>query len=154
VFKFKTQPVDPADTFRGRYLLFSLEPNSIKVPDVSQWRYNQKAYAVLGTDTNGFASVQRLERAMPKDNPVVPVYVGWTDIKKGEVHINWSGLDRYYLTEEKAPVAETAYREHSRRTNQTCHVTIRIRGTCAVIDNLFVENTPIHDWLKTHPAGR
>ena len=154
VFKFKTRPVDPADAFRGRYLWLSLEPNVIKVPDASQWHYNQKVFAVLGTDTNGFATVQRLERAMPRDEPVVPVHAMWADIKKGEVHINWSGLDRYYLTESKAPAAETAYREHSRRTNQTCHVTIRIRGMRVVIENLFIQNTPIHDWLKTHPAGR
>ena len=43
-----------------------------------------------------------------------------------------------------------AYRAHSIHTNQTCHVTVRVRGTSAVIENLFVENQPIHEWLREH----
>ena len=154
VFKFKTRPVDPADAFRGRYVWLDLEPNTLKVPDVNQWHYDQKAFAVLGTDSNGFAVVKRIEHSQPADAPAVPVRVSWWDIKKGELHITWTGLDRYYMTEKKAPAAEEAYREHNRRTKQDCHVTVRVRGSRAVLENLFVENQPIHDWLKAHPAGK
>ncbi|MCX6996229.1 MAG: GDYXXLXY domain-containing protein [Kiritimatiellaeota bacterium] len=154
VFKFKTRPIDPSDAFRGRYVWLGLEPNPVKVPDVSPWSYHQKAFAVLAADTNGFAIVERLAREAPAGQAAVPVRVSWTDTKKGEVHINWTGLDRLYMTEKKAPAAEDAYHAHSRRTNSTCHVTVRVRGTRAVIENLFIENQPIHDWLKTHPAGK
>jgi len=154
IYNFKTRPVDPVDAFRGRYVWLSLEPGVVKVPDVDQWRYNQKAFAVLGTDSNGFATVERLEHSAPDSCRAVPVHVSYPDIKNGEVHINWMDLDRFYLTEEKAPAAERAYREQSRRTNQTCRVTVRVRGTQAVIENLFVENQPIRDWLKTRAAGK
>jgi uncharacterized membrane-anchored protein len=150
VFKFMTRPVDPADAFRGRYVWLSLEPDAVKVPDVGLWRHNQKAFAVLGTDTNGFATVQRLDLERPAGEPAVRVRTSWSDRTKGEVHIAWPGLDRYYMTEDQAPAAETAYRDHSRRTNQTCHVTVRVRGGKAVIESLFVENQPIQDWLREH----
>ena len=120
------------------------------MPDVNRWTYGQKGYAVLGSDTNGFATVERLEREALAGRVAVPVHVGWSDIKKGELHIDWPGLDRFYMTEKKAPAAEDAYRAHSHRTNQTCHVTVRIRGTCAVIENLYVDNQPILEWLRTH----
>ena len=155
VFKFRTRPVDPADAFRGRYVWLSLEPDAIRVPDVNNWAHDAKAFAVLGLDTNGFALVKRLDRAAPANEPAVAVRTLWPDAKDGVVHIAWPGLDRYYMTEGQAPAAETAYREHSRRTNQTCHVTVRVRGTRAVIENLFIDDQPIHDWLREHkPAKR
>ncbi len=152
VFKFRTRPVDPADAFRGRYVWLSLEPDAVTVPEVSHWDYNQKAFAVLGTDTNGFVIVQRLDRVQPGDEPAVRVRTGWRDTRTHEIHIQWPGLDRYYMAEDKAPAAETAYRAHSLRTNQTCHVTVRVRGAHAVIENLFIEDQPIHAWLREHPG--
>jgi len=149
VFKFKTRPVDPSDTFRGRYVWLSLEPESVRVPDAAQWRRDQKGYAVLGTDTNGFAIVKRLDRAKPAGESAVQVHATWVSTNR-EVHINWPGLDRYYMSEDKAPAAETGYREHSRRDSQSCHVTVRVRGTHAVIENLFIDDQPVHAWLHTH----
>lgn len=150
VFKFRTRPVDPVDAFRGRYVWLSLEPMESKVTGITEWRYGQKAYAVLGADTNGFAVVKRLDRKPPADEPAVRVRSAWSDVKHGTVHIDWAGLDRYYMTEGKAPAAEIAYRDHSRASNRTCHVTVRVRGTHAVIENLFIDNQPIHDWLREH----
>jgi hypothetical protein len=53
-----------------------------------------------------------LVTARPAGEPALPVSASWSDGKS--VHINWRGLDRYYMTEGKAPAAETAYREHKR----------------------------------------
>jgi uncharacterized membrane-anchored protein len=154
VFKFKTRPIDPADAFRGRYVWLGLEPEAVKVPNANQWSYDQKAFAVLEADTNGFAVVKRLERDRPQGETVVLVRTRWPDTKKGEVHISWPSLDRFYMTEKKAPDAESAYREHNRGTNRTCHVTVRVLGKRAVLENLYIEDKPIHEWLKAHPAGK
>ena len=151
VFKFRTRPVDPADAFRGRYVWLSLEPATVKVPEVGQWHYNQKAFAVLGSDTNGFAVVKRLERVKPLNEIAVPVRTRWFNDNTREANLEWFGLDRYYLEEGKAPRAEAAYRQHSVRTNQTCHVTVRVLGAHAVIEELFIEGQPIHAWLREHP---
>ena len=151
VFKFRTRPVDPVDAFRGRYVWLSLEPQTVKVPGGSHWVYNQKAFAVLGTDTNGFVAVKRLERVKPPNEPAVPVRARWFNDKKGEANLDWPGLDRYYMEEGKAPGAEEAYRRHTSRTNQTCHVTVRVLGASAVIEELFIEGQPIRDWLRKHP---
>ena len=151
LFKFKTRPVDPADAFRGRYIWLGLEPETIQLPDASTWSANQKAFAVVETDANGFATVKRLERTCPANEAAVPVCVSWWGSAKNEVHITWPGLDRYYMAEGKAPAAEKAYREHNRRaTPSSCHVTVRVRGTHAVIENLFIDNQPIQEWLRTH----
>ncbi len=151
VFKFKTRPVDPVDAFRGRYVWLSLEPNAIPVTDIHRWHRNQKAFAVLGTDSNGFAVVKRLDHAPAADEPTVQVRVRWTEVPSNRVHVVWDGLERYYMEEGKAPAAETAYRKHSVRTNRACHVAVRVRGPHAVIESLFIEDQPIHAWLRDHP---
>jgi uncharacterized membrane-anchored protein len=149
-FKFKTRPVDPADAFRGRYVWMSLEPNAIQVPDIDRWQRHQKAFAVLDTDSNGFAVVKRLDHVRPPGETAVQVRVNWAEIPSNTVHIDWENLSRYYMTEDKAPVAETAYRKHSVRTNRTCHVAVRILGPNALIEDLFIEDQPIHLWLSEH----
>lgn len=153
VFKFRTQPVDPADAFRGRYVWLSLEPSAVRTPNAVQWRRGRTAFAVLGPGTNGFAAVTRLERARPAGAPAVRVKTRWADAKKGEVHIAWPGLERYYMPEDQAPAAEKAYQQHSVRTNQACHVTVRIRGAHVVIENLFIEDQPIRVWLDRNKGS-
>ena len=150
LFKFKTRPVDPADAFRGRYVWLSLEPDTVKVSDVNQWPYGKKAFAVLGVDSNGFATVKRLESDAPANDPSVKVETMGYGVDGSEVHLRWPGLDRYYMQEGKAPAAETAYRQHSLRTNQTCHVTVRVYHDTAVIEDLFIEDQPIQTWLREH----
>lgn len=152
VFKFRTQPVDPADAFRGRYVWLRLEPDAVKLTGPDQWRHNQKAFAVLGTDASGFARVQRLARGKPADEPSVLVRTMWTDLEKQEVRIIWPGLERYYMTESQAPAAEAAYLKYNRATNHACHITVRVRGAQAVIENLFIENQPIQAWLRAQPG--
>ena len=151
LFKFKTRPIDPADAFRERYVWLSLEPSTVPYSSTNQpWGYNQKGFAVLATDTNGYACVKRLEHLRPAHETAVQVQVSdWGN--RNEAHLQWNGLDRYYMAEGKAPAAETAYRVHNLRTNQTCSVTIRVRGAHAVIENLFVDDQPIHAWLRAHP---
>ncbi len=148
VYKFKTQPVDPADAFRGRYVWLRLQPDTVQVPDSGPWEYRQKAFAVLATGTDGYAMVKRLERTKPVGEPALKVRVGWSDGKN--VHINWEGLDRYYMTEDKAPAAETAYREHNRTTNQNCYITVRVLGSSGILENLYIDNQPIQAWLRGH----
>jgi uncharacterized membrane-anchored protein len=151
VFKFRTLPVDPSDAFRGRYVWLSLEPQTVKVQETGSWRYNQKAFAVLGTDTNGFAVVKRLSTTRPVSEPAVPIRVQWPDTEKRAIHIQWTGLDRYYMDETAAPRAESEYWKHSNRTNRTCYVAVRVRGADAIVEELYIEGQPVRAWLRGHP---
>lgn len=153
VFLFHTRPVDPADAFRGRFVWLGLEPDSFQPPEVNDWSRDQKAYAVLGTDTNGFATVLRLEHNPPAGETAIAVRVTWPEIDAGKVHFLWEGLDRYYMAESKAPAAEKSYRQHNTRTNRTCHVAVRVLGNQAVLEELFIENQPVRRWLAEHPAA-
>ncbi|MGI6086640.1 MAG: GDYXXLXY domain-containing protein [Kiritimatiellia bacterium] len=153
VFKFKTRPVDPADAFRGRYVWVSLEPDIVELTDPEQWNPSRKVFAVLETDPDGFALVKRLERCQPKDEPSVQVRMLWHDLdsEQQKVRIQWPGLERYYMPEDQAPAAEAAYLKANQSTNHACYVTVRVRGKQALIENLFIEDQPVQDWLRKQP---
>jgi uncharacterized membrane-anchored protein len=57
-------------------------------------------------------------------------------------------FDRYYMNESKAPQAESAYWSHSRRTNQAAYVSVRVLDGFAVLEDLYIDDTPIQDFLK------
>ena len=147
-FKFRTRPVDPVDAFRGRYVWVSLDPATVKVTEANAWHYGQKVFAVLATDPDGFASVDRLDRVRPEGLSALPVHIRHVDVQSGELRIDWEGLDRFYMNEAKAPDAESAYRQHSRTNNPSCHAVVRVRGARGVMENLFIEDQPIQDWLR------
>lgn len=152
VFKFRTRPVDPADAFRGRYVWVGLEPGSVKMANAAQWsKPRVKAFAVLESGPDGYATIKSLEKSPPRDLPFVAVRTTWCDTRTGEVHLQWPGLDRYYMTEKKAPDAERAYWDHNRDGNRACHVTVRVLEGNAVIEDLFIDGKRIRAWLSEHP---
>ena len=151
-FKFRTAPVDPYDAFRGRYVALSLEQaRSVSVTNAADFEHGQRVFALIETNDQGFA---RIARVSP-DRPAVGDYV------KTRVGYSWNGnlnldlpFDRYYMNETRAPQAERAYRRFSSGTNRNSYVTVRISSGFAVIEELYVDDTPITRWVKEHPQPR
>ncbi|MEY2531777.1 MAG: hypothetical protein QOI96_1862, partial [Verrucomicrobiota bacterium] len=61
-------------------------------------------------------------------------------------------FDRFWVTEKNAPAAEKAYIENSRREKQNAYVTVRVRDGDAAIEELFIDNQPLKEYLRAHPA--
>ena len=88
--KIRCQPIDPYDPFRGRYVRVRLDlslPENLQLPE--GWDRQQRVFAILGTDVEGFAEVKSIQL----DEPGQGLYV------RGQ-KLNWGntfdlGLDRY-----------------------------------------------------------
>jgi uncharacterized membrane-anchored protein len=144
VYRFKTQPVDPYDAFRGRYVALGFQVNEIDLPADHGFRRRQRAHAVLGAGDDGFAVIERLEHKRPAEGVSMPVRVRY--VNGGKVNLRLP-FDRYYLEESLAPEAEAAYRRHSSRTKQDAYVTVRVRSGFAVLEELYVADKPILRFL-------
>lgn len=144
-YKFRTAPVDPADAFRGRYVALRLDEQTVWVPEGTAFRHGQKAYAAVSNDVNGFARIGQLAADRPRVGTYVPVTVSYVYGTNAQIQLPF---DRYYMTETKAPQAEAAYWSHSRRTNQTTYVTVRVLNGFAVLEELYIDDLPIKDFLK------
>lgn len=152
-FRFKTQPIDPADPFRGRYVRLGFEANHVPLPQgaTTDLKDRESLYATIATDKEGFAHFDGWSRSRPASGAFLKTrYLGdsfeWdtgTDksVRKGfRIAIPF---DCYYMDEAKAPRAEQDVREATRSTN--CWATVRILNGKAVVEDVFAQGQSLRD---------
>ncbi len=158
VFLFRTEPIDPRDPFRGEYVTLNFEAESGQwaSPTASTEEYvRSSAFAVLGTDTGGFARIERLTHEQPTGSDFVEV----TFMSYGGDGVSRVSLpfDRFYL--EEGDGATTEQMLQPQWSNDTLvqplptHAVVRILKGRAVIEDLVVGGRSIHEWLKDMPAS-
>jgi hypothetical protein len=57
-------------------------------------------------------------------------------------------FDRFYMEEEMAPAAESAFRRRSGDESTSTHITVRIRNGFGVIEDLMFDDKPAAQYLK------
>ncbi|HEV2806452.1 MAG TPA: GDYXXLXY domain-containing protein [Chthoniobacterales bacterium] len=140
VWKFRTAPVDPVDVFRGRYvaLRFDVETQEISPPPNAS--DSDKVFVTLKANAEGFAEIDQVFATKPAgDNFIEADLSGKTIVLP---------FDKYWVTERDAPAAETAYQNLSRRGNQNAFVTVRVFRGDAAIDQLYLDNLPLREYLR------
>ncbi|HUH28355.1 GDYXXLXY domain-containing protein [Gelidibacter sp.] len=146
-YKFKTQPVDPSDPFKGKYIRLNFEANTAPSKD-STWSFGTPIYVGLGTDSLGFAKVDAISRELVEDSNFIKAKVDWYDLQDKIVHFSFP-FDTFYMNETKAYDAELAYFEAQRDSlpNNTYAVVYVLHGK-AVLDNVFINHVPIAEYVK------
>jgi uncharacterized membrane-anchored protein len=146
VWKFKTAPVDPVDAIRGRYI--ALRFAAEEMPQQEEPVANTWLYAVLKEDANGFAQVDHLSTTRVIGDDAIRVEPGgvWRD----KLHVRFP-FNLYWVTEKNALAAENAYIENSRRGTENAYVTVRVQNGDAAIEQFYIDNQPLADYLRTHP---
>lgn len=147
VYKFKTEPVDPNDPLRGKYVQLGFEADEVKVNN-GDWQYGEKGYAVIGKDHNGFAYIKELTREKPKNSDYIPVTVNYNYDDK--VTIKYP-FERFYMEESKAPDAERLYRENnSGEKKLPAHAIVAIKDGVAVVKDVILDGMPIKEYIEKH----
>ena len=135
-FKFQTAPVDPYDAFRGRYVALQFAAASS-----SDDYIKRKVWVRFDVDDKGFAKIKEESRTpLAGDDVLVATRRG------GRLHFPF---DRYYMDEYAAPKAETAYRANNRSEHQNAYATVRILDGHAAIEELYIDDKPIREFLRT-----
>ena len=143
VWKFKTAPVDPVDAIRGRYV--SLRYAIEQFPIAEAIKSESNVYVVLKEDVDGFAAVDRISNEpVAGDNVVSAESLGWYD---GKARVRFP-FNRYWCGEAIAPEAERAYMNNSTLNNQNAYVIIRVRNGDAAIEQLYIDNKPVAEYLR------
>jgi len=153
LFKFRTAPVDPYDAFRGRYVSPAVEAENQSIPvnpdgDRDVLTVGGRVYVLLTRDEEGFASPESFSLTPPAEGSYIEARLRRVTSERAYVDLP---LDRFYLPEEMAPQAETAYRQHSRRGRQDAFILVRIRAGHAVIEDLYVGGKPIREFINGEP---
>lgn len=147
-FKFQTAPVDPYDAFRGRYVALDIKESNfqIKKDDSKRedFKRGERIYGIIEVDKNGFAKFAKLQHKKPEEGvDYLRVKVLWDYGDSVRLYIPF---DRFYMEESEALKAETAYRENSRKENT--YITVKVWAGYGVIKELFIDNTPIREYIN------
>lgn len=146
-YKFKTQPVDPSDPFKGKYIYLNYEINSAVSKDTT-WVNGSPIYIALATDTLGFATVKRFSRTAFEDSDYIQAKVDWYNKMDQTVHFSFP-FTEFYMNEAKAYDAEVAHVNAQRDSlpNNTYALVYVLEGK-AVLDNVFINDIPIADYVE------
>ena len=150
VYKLRTAPVDPYDAFRGRYVSLSFEGMEIKKPKDLNIYSGQEVNAHLKQGKDGFAYVDSVSLDKPKDEDYVKAVVqqSFASGASNEETIRLTlPIDRYYMEEDKAPQAEIEYNNATNNVAKKAYVTVRVQSGYSVIEELYIDNTPINEYL-------
>ena len=151
-YKFRTQPVDPNDPLRGKYITLGFEDDYITIPGDSSFSEGQEVFVTLEENDLGFAVIKKIEHEIPLGNidyvKAKISYVNFLD-DTSRIYIQYT-FDRYYMEEHKAPKAEEAYVESARDSNSVSWALVKIKGGEAVLEDVMIDGISIDEKATTN----
>ena len=153
-FTFKTQPIDPYDPFRGKYVTLSFADNYIEVDGGEKWEKREIVYLEFVKGEDGFAKIKSIAKEVPKNSKfylksTVSRVVTMNAGKKKKVVIYYP-FRRYYMEESKAESAERLARNSSRDNSYDVSVVVNLYKGGASIKKLQVDDVPMEEAVKKH----
>lgn len=146
-YKFKTQPVDPSDPFKGKYIFLNYEQNHFPSTDTT-WRQNEVIHISLKTDSLGFMKASKISREIPNSADYVTAKVDWYNDSEKMVYYRFP-FNEFYMNESKAYDAEVAHtkaQQDSLPTNTYALVYV-LRGK-GVLGNVYIDDIPIGEYVE------
>lgn len=147
-YRFRTQPIDPTDPFKGKYITLNYEISSMTTTD-SLWITNEEIYVYLKEDSLGFAEIEKISKQqLENDRDYVIAEVGWYNAYSHQLNIDLP-FDRFYMEESKAKPAEVAFTKAQRDSlpNNT-YALVYVKDGEAVLDNVFINDVPIAKYVE------
>ncbi len=154
VYKFRTQPVDPSDPFRGKYIDLRYEMSSARTNDNS-WKRDDKAFLYLEVDSLGFAKTDTISKQKLKNKKdFIMVKINrfddklWIKNSGFMVHFNLP-FYRFYMEESKAKPAEDAYRKAQRDSLlNNIYGLVYIKDGEAVLKDVIINDVSIAKYVE------
>jgi uncharacterized membrane-anchored protein len=144
-YKFKTQPIDPANPFKGKYIRLNYEVNSF-LSDDTTWTRQEDVYISITKDSLGFVKAESISREMPPSGTFVKAKVDYYNLYDRTVYFNFP-FDEFYMNENKADAAEIVYAEAQNDSlpNNT-YALVYLKNGDAVLENVFINDIPIAEY--------
>jgi uncharacterized membrane-anchored protein len=144
VFRFKTEPVDPSDPFRGKYVTLRFEADFIEIEDSAEWVVGEDIFVTFTTDTFGFAKAEGIFRTLPDSEKYLQTTVEYVSQSIGSGRVIFKlPFDRFYVEESKAARAEELYRQAQRHSGSSVYAVVSVGQGTAVLQDVFINDRSI-----------
>jgi len=153
-YKFKTQPIDPSDPFRGKYITLNFDATSILLADSDRWESGEDVYITFTSDSAGFAKASGIFREPPDSEAFLKTSVNYFNTYNHfEVFFNIP-FDRFYLEESKASQAEQLYWQAQSDTTQVAYGLVTIGKGQAVLTDVMINDKSVVDIINELNANK
>jgi uncharacterized membrane-anchored protein len=153
VYKIRCAPVDPYDAFRGKYVQLGVQPDGDLTWKGAPLQTNQNVYVPIEKDDNGFAVATGLSLTKPTSGKFLKATVRWNTAGSEDIALSYP-FDRYYLEEAISMDAEHAYRSAARDEEKPTYISVRVRSGFGVIEELYIADKPLRQYLEEDYATR
>lgn len=147
-YKFKTRPIDPSDPLRGKYIALRYELDNAPLVGNQYIEWDDQVYVYLEKDAEGFAKATKASKTKldtEQDYILATARNSHTDT----LHFTLP-FTRFYMEESKALPAEKLVRQaNSDSLVNNCYGLVYVKDNVAVLENVFVNNTPIKEYVET-----
>ncbi|HLF53122.1 GDYXXLXY domain-containing protein [Flavobacterium sp.] len=146
-FKFQTEPVDPNDPFRGKYITLSFKVREITVKNIKNWQNGETIFAKITTDKNGFAKIAAISKSKPKySSDYLKVKINAVSNFKNEniIFLDFP-FNRFYMNENKAQKAEEVYAESITDSINKTFALVAVKNGEAVIKDVLINEVSIKE---------
>jgi len=154
VFRFRIQPFDPVDAFRGRYVAIRFALDRAPAADGLELERRQWVCVPLLVDAEGLAAFGPATLEPPRSGAYLRLRSGGIYPDEDGQRRVWVTMpfNRYYMDENLAPEAERAVWS-GRRGEREAFVTVRVRNGVGVLEELYIGDVPIHHWLADNDSS-
>ena len=152
VFKFRTVPIDPNDPFRGKYMTLQFQDRKYAYGSSNgvTWVSRQTAYVIPTEDAEGYAAIDTLYAQRPTHTDIY--FKATVESISGSdstlVVDLYFPFDRYYMEEERAPIAESHFFEEMTTPGSTAYAKVVIGGGRSVLQDVVVNGESISEIEK------
>lgn len=145
-YKFETEPIDPSDPFRGKYIWLRFKESTVKVFDAKEWEDASSVYVTF-LDSAGYALIDRVSMYEPEGNDYLKVPFDLLYQEPAALELRYP-FNKYFLEESKAPEAERAYAQAQSDSALHCYGNIHIWKGKAAITGVFINDQPIERFVR------
>ncbi|HKL03640.1 MAG TPA: GDYXXLXY domain-containing protein [Cryomorphaceae bacterium] len=146
-FKLKTQPYDPKDPFRGNYVRLNFEISRYTSPDSTGWKKGEPVYVILRENTNGFGEILRVIQFEPGSSLdyLEATLSNFYQTDSGTELVLDFPFERFYMQEEKAPIAERIYNRSTRDSTKQTYALVSVREGEAILRDVQIDGVSLSE---------
>lgn len=139
--KLETAPVDPADPFRGRYVVLNFTASQFTDESGHDWKRHDRVYVLFEKDAEGYGKVKSLSASKPDSKELfVPARISHVS---GQQITLYYPFTKFFMEENKAPEAERLYRGVGKG-----YALLKVYRGEAVLEDVVVKGRSLQDLVE------
>jgi uncharacterized membrane-anchored protein len=145
---FRTEPVDPNDVFRGKYVQLRFTESFVNTDRALSVDEGQTVYITFHQDEEGFAIPLDVLFDEPSSDVDYLAYENDYIRLADSIFYFQYPFDRFYMEESKAPEAELLYQDAVADTMQRAWATVTLHKGRAVLRDVMINGESISELAK------